>query len=776
MFGWSSSPLLPAKAGRRGSEGADEGLLYSDRARPRAHRRASADGVSLSASRRANAGVDARGPKKNLRIVRTLVVASLAAIGGLLALDRICPPDLSRYEARSVEVLDADGRLLRAFTAADGRWRLKATPDDVDPVYLKLLKAYEDQRFDSHPGVDPLATARAALQYASRGRIVSGASTLSMQAARLLQPQAKRSFTGKVVQAARALQLEWRYSKDEILSIYLTLAPFGGNIEGVRAASLSYFGKEPKRLTPAEAALLVALPQSPERRRPDRFPDRAHAARDMVLQRVHERGALDAQALSEALTQSTPDRRLALPRLAPHLSQMLASATPSERAIHTTIRREIQSTAARLAGEERARAGDDSNIAIVVVDNRKGAVVAWHGGDVDARQGHVDLVRAKRSPGSTLKPFIYGVAFDDRVANPETLVDDTPIRFGEWMPRNFDRDHQGTLTIRRALQQSLNVPAVAALDRVGAARFLALLRQAGVAPALPRGPGDPASLAIALGGVGLSPLDLATLYTGLARDGTVRPLRLRAEQPLADGFRLMGPGAAWQVRDVLANSPLPDGWTAPMRAIDGRRGGDRVIAFKTGTSYGFRDAWAAGVSGAYTVVIWTGRADGAPLPGRIGRDTALPILLKLFERLPGEDAVHTPPPSDALIVARNSDLPPAMRVLIPQAARLHAATATLDRRPASSAATALPPKPPRILYPVANSTLEVASGDNVVPLKAEGGTGALRWLIDGKPLADDRFRADPLWRPDSNGRARLTVIDTTGRSATIEVQIRLASR
>ncbi|MCW5745329.1 MAG: penicillin-binding protein 1C [Alphaproteobacteria bacterium] len=699
----------------------------------------------------------------------------------LLALDRLYPPDLSRYEARSVEVLDADGRLLRAFTTDDGRWRLKATPADVDPIYLTLLKAYEDQRFDSHWGVDPLAALRAAAQYAMHGRIVSGASTLSMQTARLLEPQPRRSLRSKIVQAARALQLEWRYSKDEILTFYLTLAPFGGNIEGVRAASLAYFGKEPARLTPAEAALLVALPQSPERRRPDRHPDRAHAARDFVLQRAHERGAIDAQSLRDALVQAAPDRRLALPATAPHLSRMLSAAPLPDRAVRTTIRHEIQSTAARLAAEERSRSRDDSDIAIVVVDNRKGAIVAWHGGDPAGKFGYVDLVRAKRSPGSTLKPFIYGIAFDDRVAHPETFVDDAPMRFGDWMPRNFDREHQGTLTVRHALQQSLNVPAVVALERIGAARFLALLRQSGVDPAMPRSQGSPASLAIALGGVGLSALDLATLYAGLAHDGVVRPLRVRAEDPLPAGFRLMGPGAAWHIRDILANSPMPDGWIAPMRAVDGRRGGERVIAFKTGTSYGFRDAWAAGVSGAYTAIVWTGRADGTPLPGRYGRQTALPILLKLFERLPAEDATRIPPPADALVVARNADLPPAMRVLQPPAARLRAVTESLTRpagAPTLHARPVAPPKPPRILYPVADSTVEVTAslGGDSVPLKAEGGTGQLRWLVDGKPLPVDRFRADPLWRPDGAGLARVTVIDATGRSATIDVRIRLAER
>jgi penicillin-binding protein 1C len=701
------------------------------------------------------------------RFASALAVAVVAATGGLLALDRIFPPDLSRYQATSVEVLDADGRLLRAFTAADGRWRLKATPAQVDPVYLRLLKAYEDQRFDTHPGVDPLAAARAAAQYVARGRIVSGASTLSMQAARLLMPQ-PRTLGGKIAQAARAVQLEWRLSKDEILSIYLTLAPFGGNIEGVRAASLSWFGKEPMRLTPAEAAVLVALPQSPERRRPDRHAERAHAARDAVLHRAFERGALDARALHESLAQPAPHRRLALPRLAPHLGQHLASANSSARTIRTTIRREIQATTDRLAADERALAGDQADIAIIVVDNRKGAVVAWHGGDPAGRHGHVDLLRARRSPGSTLKPFIYGIAFDDGAAHPETVVEDSPTRFGDWLPRNFDREHQGLLTVRRALQQSLNVPAVTALDRVGAARFAALMQQSGVALVLPRG-GNPASLAIALGGVGISPLDLATLYAALAHDGIVRPLRVRADQPVAPGVRLMGPAAAWHVRDILGESPLPDGWTATSRPVDGRRAGDRAIAFKTGTSYGFRDAWAAGVSGAYTVVVWTGRAEGTPLPGRYGREAALPVLLKLFERLPGEEAGLPAAPPDALVVARNSDLPPGLRMLLPPGMRIQAATAAPTRIGAVA-------RPPRILFPVANTTLDVGSRGDSIPLKAEGGTGNLRWFVDGQPLAHDRFRADPLWRPGAGGNARLTVVDASGLSSSIDVRIRLVGQ
>jgi len=717
-----------------------------------------------------------RGRKGLRRLIRRTAIAVtlgvLATAASLLALDRVFPPDLSRYQARSLEVRDADGRLLRAFTTADGKWRLKATVEDVDPLYLALLKSYEDKRFDSHAGIDPLAALRAAEQWVNHRRIISGASTLSMQAARLLEQDRgpRRTLGAKLRQSARALQLEWRYSKAEILSIYLTLAPFGGNIEGVRAASLSYFGKEPKRLTAAEAALLVALPQSPERRRPDRRPALAQAARDVVLARALERGVIPASVAHQATQAAAPDRRLAMPFVAPHVAQYLAARSPRGGIVTTTLRREIQDSATRLAVDERARLGDGADIAIVIIDNKRHSIAAWHGGGFFGRQGQVDLVRARRSPGSTLKPLIYGVAFDDRVAHPDTLIDDVPLRFGEWMPRNFDRAHQGTVSVRHALQQSLNVPAVAMLERIGAQRFLAMLRQAGVSPALPRTGDLGGSLAIGLGGVALSPLELATLYAGLANDGVVVKPRLIADEKDQPSLRLIGAAAAWQVTDALANAPMPDGWASLPRSYDGRRTGSRQIAFKTGTSYGFRDAWAAGYSGAYTVVVWVGQADGTPRPGAFGRETALPILLKMFDRLPGELATRPQPPADTLLVARNADLPPALRRFQGSAARMTAASAA-PTRPTAGATSAPASKPPRILYPPSSAVIDLDADDAIVPLQADGGSGQLRWLIDGKPLPIDRFAKDQTWRPDGPGVTQITVVDSEGRSASARVRI-----
>ena len=670
---------------------------------------------------------------------RLLVGLALAAAGlaaGLLTLDRLFPPDLARYQERSTEIVDANGRLLRAFTTPDGKWRLKTTADDVDPVYLALLKAYEDRRFDAHWGVDPLAAARAAGQWIGRGRIVSGASTLSMQAARLLEPR-PRSIATKLIQSARALQLEWRYSKPEVLAIYLTLAPMGGNLEGVRAASFAYFGKEPKQLSAAEAALLVAIPQSPERRRPDRAAGRAQAARDRVLVRGLEHGVVDQAAYDRAISRAAPARRLALPMQAPHLSAWLAGQSPGT-VVPTTLRFELQAMLAQLAAEECGQFTDKAEIAMVVLDNRTGGVVAWLGGsDFFGRTGQVDLVRAHRSPGSALKPLIYAMAFDDRTLHPDTLVEDVPVRFRDWLPRNFDRDHQGAVTVRRALQQSLNVPAVLAMEKVGPQRFLSTLRTAGVAPGLP--PGDSGnSLGIALGSATVSPLEMAGLYAGLANGGNFAPPIVRRDRPAPAPVRLIGPTAAWYIAEALADAPLPEGFASLPVALR-----DRRIAYKTGTSAGFRDAWAATYSTNWTVVVWVGHADGTPRPGQLGRVAALPVALKAFGRLPAEDNRAAPPPPDVLRMASHRELPPRMRTLAPAVENQGG---------------------PRIAYPPADARIELGARE-AVPLSAMGGEGRLRWLVDGRPLDSAK------WVPDGPGQARLAVVDEAGRSTSVTVRI-----
>ncbi|MBV8413557.1 MAG: penicillin-binding protein 1C [Alphaproteobacteria bacterium] len=670
-----------------------------------------------------------------------VALVAVMLLAGALALDRIFPPDLSRYQMRSSEIVDANGRLLRAFTTADGKWRLKTTADDVDPVYIALLKAYEDRRFDEHWGVDPIAALRAAGQWIERGRVVSGASTISMQAARLLEPQhfhaGTHSLLTKVLQSARALQLEWRYSKREVLAIYLTLAPMGGNLEGVRAASLAYFGKEPQQLSAAEAALLVAIPQSPERRRPDRATHAAQAARNRVLMRGLEHGVIDQPIYDKGVSAPAPSRRLGLPMQAPHLAAWLASQSPGA-IVPTTLRYELQAALGQLVADEHAQLADHAQIAMVVVDNRSGGIVAWLGGtDYFGRAGQVDLVRAHRSPGSALKPLIYGLAFDDRVLHPDSIIEDVPVRFREWLPRNFDHEHMGAVTVRRALQQSLNVPAVLTLEKVGPQRFLSTLRTAGVAPGLP--PGEQGgTLGIALGSATISPLEMAGLYAGLANGGQFAPPVVRRDQPKPQPVRLMGAAAAWYVADILSEAPLPEGFASLPVALR-----DRRIAYKTGTSAGYRDAWAAGYSANWTVVVWVGHADGTPRPGQLGRLAALPIVLKAFGRLPAEDNRAFPAPADVLRVASWRELPVRMRSLGPQPDA---------------------PNAPRIAYPPSDARIELSARE-AVPLSALGGQGRLRWLIDGRPIEGTS------WVPDGPGIVRLAVVDDAGHSSAVTVRI-----
>ncbi|MFZ0398192.1 MAG: penicillin-binding protein 1C, partial [Methyloceanibacter sp.] len=389
-----------------------------------------------------------------------MVCVGVGALWGLI--DSFGPAPLGRDLEMSKTVLDRNGRLLRSYVTSQGRWRLPATKEQVDPRFFDVLLAYEDKRFWQHHGVDPLAFGRAALQFITHGHIVSGGSTITMQVARLLEPRRERSLYVKLREAVRAIQLERVLSKDEILDLYLTLAPYGGNLEGIRAASLSYFGKEPRRLTLGEAALLVALPQSPELRRPDRFHQAAKNARDRVLDRMARHGMFDAAEIERAKIEPVPHVRKKMPMIAPHAADDAMAGAQNTREIRLTIDGGLQKTLEGLALDRARALGPDMSVAIMVVDSASGEVLARVASPDyfdERRAGQVDLTRAVRSPGSALKPFIYGIGFEDGLIHPETLIEDRPLRYGSYAPENFDLTFQGTVTVRRALQQSLNVPA-----------------------------------------------------------------------------------------------------------------------------------------------------------------------------------------------------------------------------------------------------------------------------------------------------------------------------
>src|SRR6185503_19707772 len=566
---------------------------------------------------------------------------------------RLEPLSLARAEALSVTVLDRNERLLRAYAAPDGRWRLPAEVKDVDPRYLAMLIAYEDRRFRSHAGVDLWAVLRAGWLMVRHQRIVSGGSTITMQVARLLLGEHERSLWGKIRQALLALSLERRLSKDEILTLYLRLAPFGGNLEGVRAASLAYFGKEPRRLSIAEAGLLVAIPQSPQARRPDRSPEAARRARDHVLARMLGAGVVSREDAARAMAEPLQVARREFPMLAPHLADAEVAQNATRTVHRLTLDHRAQANIEALVRDYAATLENRLSAAVVAVDRRTGEIVAYVGspGLLDMeRLGAIDMAAALRSPGSTLKPIVYGLSFELGLAHPSTLIEDAPARFGLYIPKNFDSEWSGTVTIRAALIHSLNIPAVKVLEAVGAGRLHARLQQAGVEPVLPKG-AEP-SLAMALGGVGLRLVDLAQLYAAIARGGEPVSLHHRrdiaAPRGPAGAQRLLSEVAAWYVQDILCRA-LP-----PANAKAGQ------VCYKTGTSYGFRDAWSVGFDGRHVVAVWVGRADGAAVAGLTGRTAAAPLLFDAFARLSLKRTPMPPPPAGVLR-ASTSELPPPLK-------------------------------------------------------------------------------------------------------------------
>ncbi len=678
-----------------------------------------------------------------------LILGSLAGAAFLVGLTAgawvysLGRPPLGKDLETSHVVLDRQGRLLRAYATTEGRWRLPATAKDVDPRFLKLLFAYEDKRFYEHDGVDVLALGRAAFQLATQGHIVSGGSTLTMQVARLMEPREHRSFDAKLRQITRALEIEYALNKPQILALYLTLAPYGGNLEGIRAASLSYFGKEPRKLSLAEAALLVALPQSPELRRPDRYPAAARAARDRVLDRAAAAGVVPRDEVAHAEQAPVPHERKPLPVLAPHAADQVVGAEPDRRIHRLTIDAGLQKPLQSLARERAQALGPKISVAIIAVDNATGEVRA-HVGSADyfdeRRAGQVDMTQALRSPGSTLKPFIYGLAFEDGLLHPETLIDDKPIRFGNYAPENFDLTFQGTVTVRRALQMSLNVPAIAVLNKVGVSRLSARLSQTGAALVLPKD--EAPGLAMGLGGVGIKLSDLVMLYTGLARQGVALPLRERESAIDQSPRRLLDPFAAWYVGNILIGAPPPDN-AMPRR-----------IAFKTGTSYGYRDAWAVGFDGGMTIGVWVGQADGAPVPGLYGRGSAAPILFDAFSRTGSAPAPLAQAPKGVIFASTNK-LPPPLQRFVPDGA-MGAAS-----------------EPPRIMFPPDGARIELAKSAPLDPvaLKISGGAAPLTVMVNGVPLPPQGSRRTLFFEPDGPGFVRLTVMDARGATDSVSVRL-----
>ncbi|CAN5333622.1 penicillin-binding protein 1C [soil metagenome] len=673
------------------------------------------------------------------RLTRILV-AFVALQVALFILSAAFPPDLARAKRSSPVVLDYRGAWLRAIPVENGRWRVRADLQRTDPTFQKRLIAVEDARFYRHLGVDPFALVRATGSAMIHGHVSSGASTLTMQTARLLEPR-PRNLGAKLIEMVRAAQLESRLTKRETLALYLTLAPYGGNLEGVRAASLAYLGHEPTSLTEGEQALLIALPQSPEARRPDRHPEAARAARRAVLDKLVRAHILTEAAAGEADAEPLP-RRGAFPTLAWHLAGDLAASTPaSQPSVVSTIDADLQARLEPMAATVAASQGPDVTAAILVVEIKGRAVRALVGSaGRDRPGGWIDLTEAVRSPGSALKPFIYAFAFDDGTLAPDTQIDDAATRFADYQPENFDHVFHDKVTAREALAYSLNVPAVATLEKVGPEVFAARLEGAGVRLVRPKAGIKTSGLALALGGAGITPRDMGVLYAALGDGGMAKPLAYTEadakRREHTGGTRIVRSEAVAQVLDILREAPAPRG-----RAPSALTKGGPAMAFKTGTSYGFRDAVACGVVGGYVIVVWTGRADGGARGGLTGRDAALPLLFDVA------DLLNAPATSPRPIAPKSA--PRALQ-------RLQQAS-----------------EGPRLIFPPDGATVQIdAVGPRSRGLVMAAGGENLTWYVTGQRLAPDPVSGKVIWRPSAPGFYRLRVVDDQGRAASARVRIK----
>lgn len=572
------------------------------------------------------------------RLVVGAVSACVLGVLGLWAAAWLVPLPERLHEADSVVVTWRDGKPAHVFLSPDDKWRVEVTRAEVDPAYVKALVALEDERFWTHWGVDPVAIGRAALSNLRFGRVVSGASTLTMQLARLLESR-PRTLRSKVIEAFRAFQLEVRLSKDEILAQYLRLVPFGKNIEGVQTAALSYFGHTADALSPAEICTLLAVPQSPTRRYPHvRHAARLQAARDGIARKLARDGALPVGegSTAEAIIRQVeataiPTELFAFPREAPHAAMWLRAKHPKRFTIRSTLDAGMQRTAERLMRERRAEFAQQRvfNGSVVLVDRASGEVRALVGGfDFfdNAHAGQIAGFDTPRSTGSLLKPVILGMAMERGIALPEHLVADIPIERDGYSPENFDGQFSGLVRLDEALVRSLNVPFVMLTDRLGVRPLIERLTRVGFGHIKP----DPGfyGLSIAIGGVEATPLEIAALYTGLSQQGRWRTLRLSAHDAAPLTGQALAPGAAQRVGQVLGTRERPDLHYRVRLPDDGFQ-----IRWKTGTSNGHRDAWSAGWGRNLVAVAWLGNLNNDGSPALIGATAASPLMFDLLEAL-----------------------------------------------------------------------------------------------------------------------------------------------
>lgn len=535
----------------------------------------------------------------------------------------------------STVVYADDTTVLHVFLSADDKWRLQLNADEVSPQFKNILLFKEDKYFRYHPGVNPLAVLRAAFNNLFKGRRTSGASTITMQTARLLYP-AERTFKNKLLEMFRAFQLELRFTKDEILSLYLSLAPYGGNREGVQAASLMFFGKEAKHLSLSEAVILSIIPNRPNSLSPFKNPRELMASRNQWLIKLKKEKKITDDDFDDAIHEPLPSRKFMMPRMAPHLSLRLKKQYPEKQRIYTHIQLPAQKKTERLLSDymKGLQSIHVYNAAVMIIDNHKHAAIAYCGSsdfNDAAHYGQVDGLRALRSPGSTLKPVIYALAFDNGIVTPQSRITDVPVDFSGYAPSNFDDKFRGAISAELALIHSLNIPAVKLLSETGLNNLLSVLDKAQFQSL--KGKADQLGLSVALGGCSVRPEEMAGLFSSLSSGIFVKPVLVKSEQQ--DSVRLISAEAAYMISEILMQTERPDFPENFQQAVNTPR-----IAWKTGTSYGRRDAWAIGFNQRYTIMVWAGNFSGEGAPELAGVRIATPLLFRLFNAV--DNRSHQP--------------------------------------------------------------------------------------------------------------------------------------
>ena len=671
--------------------------------------------------------------KRSIKLLKLLLgLTSLVAVASAVAFVGawlLCPFPMERLErwSASPAVFDAKGRPMLCIVGPDEQWRYPVSLPDVSPWLIQATIAVEDERFRHHPGVDPAAVVRAVGQNIRAGRIVSGASTLDMQVCRMMDNR-PRTCRAKLIEAFRALQLNRLLSKEQILEAYLNVAPYGGNLRGVEAASLRYFDKRARDLSLAEASLLAGLPQSPSRYRPDRRLDAARKRQLVVLGSLFEKGLISERQLADAL--ACPITVCASPRFPRAIHAGFLALQRRPQGGRTTIDLDLQAQVERLASAYRETLPKGTELAVVVIDVAESAIVAMLGsGDSgDPVDGQVNGVLAKRSPGSALKPFLYAAAFEMERLNAESVVYDVPITRGAWTPSNFDGTHADQIIAAEALRRSLNVPAILVAEGIGLARCCGVLEAAGVR--LPADAQRRGGLALAVGGIEVSLLDLTNAYATLARDGIRRTPRLFADE-LSESAPALKPQVCAVISDILSCRQR----TA---ATANERAEGRVPWFmwKTGTSSGRRDAWAVGHNRRYAIGVWAGRFRGAGRLEYVGAQAAEPLLCRLFD-LPELRIPADPPRPEPIRVARPLFLPRELAETL------------------------------RIVSPGMNETFIAVGGTAVVNASANR-DGDNQWFLNGRldgGGVSRRFVLPP-------GAYELRCVDRQGASSTIRFTVR----